>query len=202
MCAKKYGIKGCEVNDDPSLFETGTMSKGADILERQCLQAGKVFIKAGEEIIRAYIIQSGEVAAFVEEDGRKIEVGRFPPGTIIGEKYLVIEEPSKFSYEAVTTATVATITRQDFQKRLARVDKSIKTVLDYAIQKLVYYENAEMAKALKHAEIDDMARGLVRSLLTGLSEEKRDRYENALLPHINGLIKDIKEIKAGGGEGE
>ena len=192
MYDQKYGIKEDSVNNDRRYY---TMSKGADILERQCLQTGKVFIKAGEETARAYIIQSGEVVCFTMDGDRRIEVERLGPGTIIGEKYLVADEPAKLSYEVLETATVITVTRQDFQKRLAKADKSIKTVLEYAIQKLSYYENLETAKALKRSEIDDMAYALVRGLIADLPDEKKNRYEDAILPHINGLIKDIKTLK-------
>ena len=93
------------------------MAKGADVLERSCLPEGKIFIREGEENTRAYVIQTGEVSAFfTSEDGRKIEVDRYGPGTIIGEECLVVDTPAKLSYEVVETSTVITLTRQDFQK--------------------------------------------------------------------------------------
>ncbi len=171
------------------------MSTNDNVLERSVLQAGKVFIRLGEEISRAYVIQSGEVSAFMMDGDRKIEVDRFGSGTIIGEMGLVLDEESKLGYEAITACTVVSITRQDFQKRLARADKSISTVLNQAIKKIMYYENIEAQKALKNSEIDDMALTLTQSLLTGLSVDKKMQYEDALLPHINGMIKAIKEMK-------
>jgi len=171
------------------------MSTNDNVLERSVLQAGKVFIRPEEEIARAYIIQNGEVRAFMMDGDRKVEVDRFGSGTIIGEMGLVIDEKTKLGYEALTACTVVSITRQDFQKRLARADKSISTVLNQAIQKIIYYENIETQKALKNSEIDDMAVALTKSLLTGLSVDKKLQYEDALLPHINGMIKAIKEMK-------
>ncbi len=171
------------------------MKKGADVLERSCLQAGKTFIRAGEGNARAYVIQNGEVASFVMEGGNKVEVERFGPGTIIGEKCLVIDEPSPLSYETITTATVVTITRDDFQRRLNKVDKSIKTILDHAIKKISDYESAEIKKAIKRSELDDQAIAMVDDLLSGLSNDKKKKYEAAILPHVNALIKEINIIK-------
>jgi hypothetical protein len=37
---------------------------------------------------------------------------------------------------------------------------------------------------------------LVRGLLGSVPEDKKARYEQAMLPHLNGLIKDLKELKA------
>ena len=179
-------------------IEPRMSNKGPDVLERSCLPAGKVFIRAGEENARAYIIQNGEISAFTMEDDEKIEVERFGPGTMIGEQSLIIAEPAKLSYEALVATTVVVITRQDFEKRLIKAGKSVKAVVDHAVSKLAYYEDLEMKKALDRTEIDDSARTLVQGLLTGLSEDKKIKYEKAMLPHINGLIKEIKEIKKKG----
>ncbi len=172
------------------------MNTAPDVSDRTALPAGKVFIKAGEECERAYIIQVGEVVAFTLNDGEKVEVGRFGPGTLIGELCLLIDEPITLSYEAVVTTTVITITRQDFQKRLSKVDKTVRSILDHAAKKIRDYEREETHKAIRRSEIDDTAFALVHALCAGLAEEKKQKYTNAMLPHLNGLIKEIKEIKA------
>lgn len=171
------------------------MVKGEDVLERSVIREGKVFIKIGEESIRAYVIQNGLIRAFIMDGEEKITVATFGPGTIIGEMGLVVDMPMGMNYEAVETTTVVTVTRQDFQKRLARADKTIKTVLDYAMKKIEDYEKLEVAKALKRSEVDDMALKLVQSLVTGMPEDKKKEYERAILPHINGLMKEIKTLK-------
>lgn len=171
------------------------MNSNTNVLERIVLQPGKSFIREGEENARAYVVQKGEIAAYKNLDGRKIEVATYGPGTIIGEVNLLLDEPAKLSYEALTTTTVVTVTRQDFQKRLVRVDKSIQTILDHAVRKLIAYENIEIKKALKNAEVDETAELLVKGLLAGMSVDKKSVYEEALFPHINGMIKDIKRVK-------
>ncbi len=171
------------------------MTQGVSVLERKALQAGKVFITQGEENIRAYVIQDGEVAAFTKDGDKKVEVGRFGPGTIIGEINLMIDDPASLSYETITMTTVVTITRQDFQKRLARADKSITTILEHAVQKIKFFEDIETRKAIERMNVDDMALHLVRNLVMNLSVDKKMQYEDAILPHINGMIRDIKNIK-------
>lgn len=167
----------------------------SDVLERSALQAGKVFIREGEDNIRAYVVQDGEIAAYKKHNGQKVEIARFGPGTIIGELNLMIDDPSQLSYEATTLSTVVSITRQDFQKRLARADKSITTIMEHAVNKIKYYENIETIKALKASEIDDIAGQLIKQLVTGLPIDKKVQFEDAILPHLNAMIKAIKETK-------
>ena len=171
------------------------MSKGADVLERSCLPAGKVFIRAGEENARAYVIQNGKVVAFTMDGDDRLEVETFGPGAIIGEKYLIIDEPATLSFEVVETATVVVITRQDFQKRLVKAGKSIKTVLDHAVQKLIRYENIETSKALSRKDISSEAHQLVKGLLSEFPPEQRMKHEKTLLPHADGLMKSLLEIR-------
>ncbi len=172
------------------------MQKGADVLERSCLPTGKVFIKEGEESARAYMIQVGEVAAFTMEGDRKVEIERLGPGSIIGERFLVADEPATISYEAIVPTTVVVITRQEFQKLLSKVDKNIKTVFDYAIEKIRHYERLSTTKALKKKiEVDDKTYAMVQGLLVGIPDEKKSRYEDAILPHVSAIVKAINEVK-------
>ncbi len=174
------------------------MNKGADVLERTVIQAGKVFIKAGEENARAYMIQNGEVQSFTMNGDEKIIIEKFGIGTLIGEKNLIFDDPAATSYEAITSVTVVAITRQDFQKKLTRTDKTVKTVLDYAIKKATDYEKVEKEKAKENnkIKIDSTAIALVNSLTQGLSDEKKEQYNQALLPHVNGMLQEIKKLKS------
>ncbi len=169
---------------------------GTAVLERSVLPAGKVFIKEGQENARAYIIQNGEVSGFITDGDQEIEVSLLGPGTIIDEICLLIDEPAKISYRALSSVTVVTITRADFQKRLSKADKSIGTILDHIVHKLTYYANLETELALKRSEIDDTALALVEGLVRGLNEDKKEKYKDAMFPHLNGLIKAIKDLKS------
>lgn len=166
-----------------------------EVLERKVIHAGKIFIKAGEEHARAYVIQNGLINAFVMDDNQKVNVAEFEPGRIIGETCLMVDEPMTMSYEAVVDTTVITITRQDFQKKISRVDKDITTILNHVMNKLNYQDLSAIHKARERAEIDDDAKKLFSSLTKGLSEEKKFVYEREILQHINAMIKGIKELK-------
>lgn len=166
-----------------------------DVFDRNVIHAGKVFIKAGEEHARAYMVQTGLLRSFVMDKGQKVEVAEYGPGRIIGETCLMVDEPMTMSYEAVTDSTVITITRQDFQKKVSRIDKNIMTILHHVMDKLNYQDRGAIEKAKERAEIDPDALKIVAGLVIGLSPEKKFQYEKALLPHANQMIKAIKDIK-------
>ena len=171
------------------------MSIGPDVLERKVIHPGNVFIKAGEENSRAYMIQQGKIIAFIIEDGQRIEVAEHGPGTIIGEGCLALDDPIQLNYEALVDTTVVTITRQDFQKKLSRADKTVKTVFSNVIRKLFDQDSTALNRAHEKAQIDDDAIKLVNGLIANLPPDKKHRYEKAILPHLNSLIKEIKGLK-------
>ena len=166
-----------------------------DVFDRNVIHAGKVFIKAGEEHARAYMVQTGLLQSFVMDGDQKVEVAQYEPGRIIGETCLMVDEPMSMSYEAVLDSTVITITRQDFQKKISRIDKNIMTILHHVMDKLNYQDLNAIDKARKKAEIDPDAFKMVEALTTGLSDEKKFQYEKAILPHANQIVKAVKELK-------
>ena len=169
------------------------------ILDRNVIHAGKVFIKAGEEHARAYVVQNGQVRAFIiNEDGQKVIVGEYESGHIIGETCLMVDEPMSMSYEAVSDITVVTITRQDFQKKLSKLDKDIHQILNYVMNKLNYQDSNAIDKARNKADMDPDALKLVETLTTDLPSERKFQYEQAMLPHLNAMLKDVKLLKEDG----
>ena len=166
-----------------------------DVLERKVIHAGKVFISAGEEHARTYVVQHGLLRSFIMDGERRIDVADYAPGRIIGETCLMVDEPMTMNYEAVVDTTVITITRQDFQKKISRIDKEFTTILNHVMNKLNYQDLSAIDTAVKRAEIDPDAYKMMQAFLHGLSEDKKFQYEKAILPHVNAMVKAIKDIK-------
>ena len=172
------------------------MSNAENILERKVIHPGKPFIKAGEEHARAYIVQSGLISAYIMEGDRKIEVTQYGSGRIIGEICLMSDEPMTMNYEALQDTTVVTLTRQEFQKKISKVDKNVATILEHVMNKLNFQYASDVAKALKASEIDPDAHAMVDGLIGKVPEGRKIKYEEALLPHVNAIVKEIKALKA------
>lgn len=171
------------------------MSRGEEVLERKVIHAGKVFIKAGEEHARAYVVQNGLIKSYVMDGDQRIDVAEYEPGRIIGETCLMVDEPMTMNYEAVVDTTVITITRQDFQKKISRIDKDISTILEHVMNKLNYQDLSAIDKAKQRFEIDPDAYKMVEVLINGLTDERKFKYEKAILPHVNAMVKAIKDLK-------
>ena len=165
------------------------------VLERNLFHAGKTFIRAGEQNVRAHVIQKGSAMSYIEKDGEKIEINRYGPGTIIGEMSLILDTPLSVNYQALTDLTVISISRQDFEKKLAIADGTIKTILRHIVDKANTQEQETVQSVIETAYRDENAALLIQAIVSGLSHEKKIAYETAITPHINRLIGAIKAVK-------
>ncbi len=164
-------------------------------MERTVLHAGKVFIKEGEEHSRAYIIQTGEVRSFRTENGARLILETYGPNTIIGEANLFEDRIADKSYEAVQNTTVINITRHEFEKILQKTDSMIQTVFQKMASKLQSLKAEKELTQLKELEIEEGAFHFVRDVIKDVSEDQRRKYELAILPHVNALVKSVKRLK-------
>lgn len=167
-----------------------------DVLERKVIPPGKPFIKAGEEHARAYIVQTGEIQSYILKDNEKIIVQTYGPGRIIGEICLMSDEPMTMNYEAVESSTVVTLTRAEFQKKISKMDKNVSTILEHVMNKLNMQYAEDIDKAMKGTEMDPATLPLVDNLLKDISPERRYKFEKAITPHVNAMLKEIKTLKA------
>jgi CRP-like cAMP-binding protein len=171
------------------------LTDAPEVLARTVIPEGKVFIEAGKECGRAYFIQKGKVRAFVMDGDNKIEVACYGPGTLIGEICLVLNEPMKMNYEAVVSTTVAVTTRQDFEKKLTRIDGMVRNTLHQIMHKLNSHDDEAIKNAKERSQIDEKALQLVQGLTHSLPDDKKIEYEDVILPHINNLLKAITAMK-------
>lgn len=172
------------------------MASRAFIKDEHSVAAGELFLKRGVLVSRAYLIEKGLVRSFIEDDkGNKLEVGRYGPGDVIGEMSLVLNMPIDLSYEAIQKSILSGIDRRNFEQKIKETDSAVVTVLKQVVQKVRRYENIAADAVAEKQDIDLEARLMVKVLLSGLVAEKKKNYEEAILPHMSGMLKAIKAVK-------
>lgn len=169
---------------------------GEYVLERNVFHAGKMLITAGEPHTNAYIIQDGEVVSFMMDNAERIEVGRYGPGSIIGETNLLVDDKAELNFEAVVDTTVVTIVRQDFEKKLTKIDKTLMHIVQTLIKKLKKSEKEQKEAAIEAKRIDAKAFEIVEHLLRDMGDkERKKRYRDIIQPHFNIMCRSLEELK-------
>ena len=173
----------------------GQMATNNKVLERTVFHAGQILIHAGFPHPCAYIVQTGEILAYILHNGKKLEVDRYGPGMLIAESCLMSEDPLTVNYEAITDSTLVSITHQDFQKNLLKADMAVKNVIRHMASKLKRLTAEAITRAEKESHVDEEAFQIVQHLVRNLSLEKKRDYEDAMLPLFNELVLVLRDVQ-------
>ena len=165
------------------------------ILERIAIHSGKTFIYAKENNTNSYIIQEGEVQSYIIENGIKLIIDCYTSGSIIAEKNLLLDEREDVNYETTKDSTVIKITRQDFEKKIKKLDSTLMNIILHLIRKLKDQENRWVEHITQSKKNDMKAMEIVGYLLRDMTNERKTRYEEILLPHFNIMVKALEELK-------
>lgn len=107
-----------------------------EILQRQSFRVGEVIFSAGEPPQFAYLIQSGRVQIFVEQEGEKKLLSTLEAGDILGEMGLVDTELRSASAVAEDPTTCIVITPKDFERRLKNSDSFVRAMVKVLTKRL------------------------------------------------------------------
>ena len=108
------------------------------ILERRFVPKDTMIIREGEEAYSAYLIQSGRVSVFTEEeDGSEIELAKIGVGEICGEMALIDEDPRSASVRTIEDCNLIVITRSAFEEKLKNSDPTIQAVVRMLIKRII-----------------------------------------------------------------
>lgn len=166
------------------------------VYDRKIFPAGKVFIKEGEEAYHAYLVQSGTVRVYkTKEDGDEIEITELGAGAILGESALILDEPRNASAQAVSSTTVIVISRDDFERKMQKVDETIQKVLKLMSMKLGSLNKDAMKRHEDAHKRDFEAEAIVDSFCRKMSPERQEKFKEEITPHMTGLIRALKNFK-------
>lgn len=105
-----------------------------EILERKSYRDGETIFREGEQGSSAFIVQSGEVVITRNADGEEKELGVVGAGSIFGEMALIDDQPRMATARAKGGATIMTITKIMYKKKLKQTDPFIRALLRILVE--------------------------------------------------------------------
>ena len=91
---------------------------------------GHYVFKQGDPATSAYIPNSGAVAIFKEEEGKRIPIARVKKGEFFGEMAIIDSRPRRNSAMALEDSTLSLVSKDMIEEKLANSDKMIRMVLN------------------------------------------------------------------------
>ena len=142
-----------EIHKSPG--ETPVIPADEPIIEILPLMKGQYLFRQGEPAKSAYILNSGSIGIFKEQDGKKVPIARLKKGEFFGEMAIIDARPRSNSAMALEDCTLSLVSKDMIEEKLGASDALIRTVVHMLANSL---RNVNEAYAPKGRSMADTAR--------------------------------------------
>ena len=171
------------------------MVSGASvILERRFVPQDTLIMKEGDPGNSAYLIQSGSVEVYTENDEKKISLAKLDVGQIFGEMALVFDERRTASVRSLEDCNLIVITRQSFQQKLSKTDPTIKAIVQMLTQRIISANNTLVNKKSSTDDLVETTQIIYQNLLSSLPKNRQRTFQNGVLPKLDEFLNAIRSF--------
>lgn len=112
-------LQGVDILKTLNHYELSTLS---DLMQAELVEDGDVIMKQGDAGDKFYILEEGEVRAYISGDGGEKEVKTYgKPGDYFGEKALLTNQPRAATIKATQDSQIHWISKEDFDNVIGPV---------------------------------------------------------------------------------
>lgn len=165
------------------------------ILERRYVPKNTVIIRAGDTGNSAFLIQSGSVRVFMNQDDREIELARLGPGQIFGEMALVFDEHRTATVEATDDSNLIVITRTTLEDKLRKSDPTIRAIVPMLMSRIIQTNNALLSRHADVKTLLDVVRNIYDIIIGSLPRVQQQSFQNAVLPKLEQFLEAIRAFE-------
>lgn len=171
------------------------MSKDTIILERRFVPEGTLIMRQGEDGNCAYLLQSGVVKVFTENDGKRVDLAKLRAGEIFGEMALIFDEKRSASVKAIEDCNLIILTRQTLQQKLERSDPTVRAIVSMLTQRVISANNEVINKKSNIQDMIDTTRIIYQNVLAGLPRSQQRTFQNGVLPKLDDFFNSIRSFQ-------
>ncbi len=165
------------------------------IHERRFVPKDTLIIEEGEEGSSAYLLLSGTVEVFSPHDGKETVLATLSAGQIFGEMALVFDEKRTASVRAIENCNVIVITREALKHKLSKTDPTIKALVEMLSRRVLTANSSRIKRQKNVEELADGAGVVYQTVLGHLPDDKKQNFQNDVLPKLEAFLKAIKDFK-------
>lgn len=157
-------------------------------MERRFVPKGTMVMRQGDKGNCAYLVQSGSVKIFTEDKGKPVDLGVLELGQIFGEMSLIFNEPRSASVQAAEDSNLIVITREMFDKKLAKTDPTIRAIIAMLTERIAKVNNSLSHKKTGIKDMEEAARLLYQNIFSSLAPADQREFQNEVLPKLEDFI--------------
>lgn len=165
------------------------------ILERRYIPKGSMVMREGDDGYHAYLLQSGLVQVYQQQDGQKKILGEVAAGEIFGEMALFNMGKRTASVEALEDCNLVLITRQSLEDKLHRSDSTIRAIVNMMMRRLSHGNDVLANRAVMVDDFEHILNSLYDSMRDSLPQSKKDSFTGDVRPLIDQLVAQLGRYK-------
>jgi CRP-like cAMP-binding protein len=166
------------------------------VFERRFASKDSVIVRQGDFGNEAFLIQSGTVKVFMEDNtGKKVDLGKLDAGQIFGEMALVAGGLRGATVEALVDCNLIVLTRETLNTKLKKSDPTVRAIVTMLMKRLQQGNNALLYRAGSIEEMLEMVKHMYNNLYNSLPPVKKQSLENLVRPRLEDLLNAIKTFQ-------
>jgi CRP-like cAMP-binding protein len=165
------------------------------ILEREYVPKGTLILKQGDPGNSAYLIQSGRVEVFSEDEhGNRVHLAYLWVGQIIGEMALIFDETRTASVCASEDCNLIVLTRYSLDDKLSKTAPMIKAIMQMLTRRIVSANNSRVNRSCDIDDLADTVQIIYQNIHGSLVQSRKSDFQNEILPKLDVLLSALREF--------
>jgi len=169
-------------------------NKSVSIHNRHMAGPGDVIVRQGETGNKAYLIQSGKVRVYAENDGQEKDLAILEAGQIFGEMALVIDEPRVASVEALENTSLIVLTRPMMIEKMGVSDVTIQAIIRMLVKRIKDGNQTALGASKNFADLSDDILSVYSNVENTLQGPQKKSLERAVKPQMDAFLQALQEF--------
>ncbi len=169
--------------------------KDTVVLERRFVPKGTIIMREGDDGFHAYLLQSGSVEVFSQQDGKRRVFGPVGPGEIFGEMALFNLGKRTASVEATDDCNLILITRQALEEKLSKSDGTVRAIVNMMIRRLTHGNDELTNRKVLIDDFEKVLRVTYENMHDALPGSVKHRFQMDIEPLMNELVNRMQHYK-------
>ncbi len=98
-------------------------------------KSGEQVIKKGDKALTAYIIKSGKVQVYLEQNGKTVTLGELGPGALFGETALFGGAEYGANVAALENTELQLVTPAGFKEQIKASDPMLRSIIEMLLDR-------------------------------------------------------------------
>lgn len=164
----------------------------APVLERHFFPKGSAIMQQGERGTVAYLVLSGTVGIYTENEGKRIDIATLDAGEVFGEMALFSNLPRNASAMAKTDCNLMVLTRPILMEKMRGTDPTIQAIFNMLMQRVSAANSAIVSQDDTISTLAQSVNEMFAKAIQTLPEEKRSAFKQQVQPILREFIRTVE----------